>query len=310
MDLVTHGVAGALAVRAVTARPGRATLAAGIGGALAPDLDVLARLWDPLAAITVHRTATHSIIGGMILAAAVAQVVALRTARGSFRALAGFAYLGVLSHIGLDLLTPFGTAVLWPLSVRRFGLGWLYVIDPVVLALVAAGLLLSWRAVTSPTTGPRWAWGLLVVHVMVAGLVSQAADGSWARRLAAEGVTVTRQAVVPAFPGPWRWVGVADGEEALYRATASIGRWSAAPLAVFPKGSLDGLTGLDRSPAVQAFRAFARFPWLTVTGDGDIRRVELQDLAFADHPLGGPMALRLTVDGSGAVRAVALGHRL
>ena len=43
-------------------------MAAGLIGALAPDLDGLARFWDPMAAIAVHRTATHSFLGGGVVA--------------------------------------------------------------------------------------------------------------------------------------------------------------------------------------------------------------------------------------------------
>lgn len=310
MDLVTHGLAGALAARAVSARSGWPTLAASVGGALTPDLDVLARLWDPMAAITVHRTATHSFLGGAALALAVAEVVALKTERESFLRLTAFAYLGVLTHIGLDLLTRFGTAVLWPLTSRRFGLGWLYLIDPIVIGLVLAGLIVSMRSRPLRTAGPRWAWGLLAAYVLTAGLLAQAADVTWGRRLADGGVIAARRTVVPIFPGPWRWAGIAEADEALYRATSSIGGWSAVPLTRFPKPPVDGLAELDRSDAVRAFRAFARFPWRTVTTDGDLRRVEYRDLAFEDHPFGGPMALRFTVDQQGSVRTLELGHRL
>jgi hypothetical protein len=87
------------------------------------------------------------------------------------------------------------------------------------------------------------------------------------------------------------------------------GAWTS-QLTTFPKGHLDGLTDLEALPEVRIFRGFARFPWLTLRTDGDVRRVEYEDLAFEDHPLGGPMALRLTVDPSGRVRTVELGHRL
>ena len=83
-----------------------------------------------------------------------------------------------------------------------------------------------------------------------------------------------------------------------------------APWPVFPKTTADGHTGLDGLPEVKAFRAFARFPWLTVVADGDAQFVEYRDLAFEDHPWGGPMALRLRLDRSGAVTAIELGHKL
>jgi membrane-bound metal-dependent hydrolase YbcI (DUF457 family) len=310
MDVVTHGLVGALVVRAVRSRTSWPTVAATVGGALAPDLDGVAALWDPMAAITVHRTMTHSLVGGLPLAAGVAAVAKPWGQAPSFPVLAGLAYLGVLSHIGLDLLNPFGTAVLWPFATRRFGLGWLYVLDPVVTGLVVLALALSWRPTAYRKALPRWAFGMLAAYALVAGVLGRVGETQWKALLAHRDVSVTRVAVVPTFPGPLRWVGVAEAERALYRAAFWVGRPPNPTLTTFPKGALDGLAGLDRTAEVQTFLAFARFPWLTVAADGDLRRVEYWDLAFQDHPLGGPMVLRITVDRSGVVHGVDLGHKL
>jgi inner membrane protein len=310
MDIVTHGLAGALVARAATARPGPAVLAASVGGALAPDLDVLARLWDPMAAITVHRTMTHSLLGGLAVAAVVAELVALKAPRRPFLALAGLAYLGVLSHIGLDLLTPFGTAALWPLTSRRFGAGWLFIIDPVVIGLVLGGLFVAWRSKGHRVAAPRWALGMLVGYALAAGAFAASATTQWESLLAARGIVATRLAVIPAFPGPWHWIGVAETDRAVYRAGLWLAGGPTPELATFPIEPLDGLAQLEASREVRTFRTFARFPWLTLTSDGDLRRIEYHDLAFADHPFGGPMTLRLTLDPSGAIRTVELGHRL
>lgn len=43
--------------------------------------------------------------------------------------------------------------------------------------------------------------------------------------------------------------------------------------------------------------------------DLETQLVELRDLAFEDHPFGGPMTLRIRLDRSGAVRASELGHK-
>lgn len=310
MDIVTHGLAGGLVARAVAQRAPWPVVAATLGGALAPDLDVLARLWDPLAAITVHRTATHSLVGGLPLAAGVAGVLRPWWSGPSVWSLAIFAYLGVLSHIGLDLLTPFGTAALWPFETRRFGLGWLYVIDPVVLGVVLVGLFVAFGSAGYGALGARGALVALAAYVVVAGTMHRAAEGEFHRLLDGQGVAPARAAVVPVFPGPLRWLGVAETEGALYRSRFWLGRRGNEALAMFPKTAADGHPGLEGLPEVKAFRAFARFPWLTVVSDGSARLVEYRDLAFEDHPWGGPMALRLRLDRSGAVRAVELGHKL
>lgn len=310
MDIVTHGLAGALVARAVAGRVPWPVVAAAVGGALAPDLDVLARLWDPMAAITVHRTATHSLIGGLPLAAGVAGAIRLWSRAASFWSLAVFAYLGALSHVGLDLLTPFGTAALWPFDTRRFALGWLYVIDPVVIGLVLIGLLVRSRSARYRTWAARGALAALVAYVLVAGTMSRSAEGQLRRLLDHQGVTPARAAVVPVFPGPLRWLGVAEADHAVYQVRFSIGGGRAERIVTLPRVTTDRDSGLDGIPAVQAFRAFARFPWRTVVADGDTQLIEYRDLAFEDHPFGGPMALRIRLDRSGAVRTIELGHKL
>lgn len=69
MDIVTHGITGVLVSRALPSGSKGSMMAAGLIGALAPDVDAVARLWDPMAAITVHRIATHSFLGGVVIAA-------------------------------------------------------------------------------------------------------------------------------------------------------------------------------------------------------------------------------------------------
>jgi membrane-bound metal-dependent hydrolase YbcI (DUF457 family) len=203
MDIVTHGLVGVLAVRAFRSRTSWPVVAAAVGGALAPDLDGVAALWDPMAPITVHRTMTHSLIGGLPLAAGVAAVTK-PWGHTSFPARAGFAYLGVLSHIGLDLLNPFGTAVLWPFASRRFGLGWLYVLDPAMTGLVALALVLSWWSTAYRNAVPRWAFGMMAAYALVAGVLGRVGETQWRALLADPGVAASRVAVVPTFPGPLR----------------------------------------------------------------------------------------------------------
>lgn len=111
MDIVTHGITGVLVSRAIPSGNRGVSIATGLVGALAPDLDVIARLWDPMAAVTVHRMARHSFLSGGIVALIVAGLV-WHFSQADFLCLFGFAYLGLLSHMGLDLLTSFGTAIL------------------------------------------------------------------------------------------------------------------------------------------------------------------------------------------------------
>jgi len=308
MDILTHGLVGALVGRAVAPRAAWPALAAVVGGALVPDLDVVARLWDPLAPITVHRTATHSLLGGLPLALAVGGLCRVLGPAMSVHGLAALAYAGVLSHIGLDLLTPFGTGVLWPWDGRRFGLGWLYVIDPVVIGVALAALLITAGRLRAARPIAVGALGALTGYVFVAGLVMGWAEQDFLRLLHSERVAATRTVLVPTFPGPFRWLGVAETDDAVYRARFFVGRRPEEPLAVFPRPSPEPPPASEEAPVVRAFRGFARVPWGAIEADGDARTLVYRDLAFEDHPFGGEMALRIHLDRSGTVRAVRLGH--
>jgi hypothetical protein len=240
------------------------------------------------------------------LALGIAGLLKAARPRAGVWPLAALAYLGVLSHVGLDLLTPFGTAALWPLTTRRFALGWLYVIDPVVTAVLLTGLLVAFRFARCRTRGARGALAVLAAYLMVAGAMSHRAEAQLSRLLVERGIAPARAAVIPIFPGPLRWLGVAETTQTFYRARFWLGG-PADAVATLPRVEPDRHRGIDRLPEVQAFRAFARFPRLTVVADGDARLVEYRDLAFEDHPFGGPMVLQLRLERSGAVSAVELG---
>jgi len=310
MDIVTHGITGVLVSRAVPCGHKASVMAAGLIGALAPDLDLTARLWDPMAAVAVHRTATHSFLGGAVIAVLVAGLVwGIR--RDSFFYLFGSAYLGLLSHIGSDLLTSFGTAILWPLTDRRFALAQHYIIDPIFTILALGFLVASFRLKQR-----RISWantGLLAIglYVLIAAAVQRTAFIRWQEFMELQGILPTRSALLPLFPGPFRWLGVSETENGFYQQSFALyGSNTDAPN-FFSKSNAN-LVELERLKEVQVFLSFARFPWKREVYDRGLRLVEYRELAFADHPLGilgGPFALRIWIDEANSVRKVEFGHR-
>lgn len=141
--IATHGAVGYVLGAVLFDRP-----YAGAVGALAPDVDFLfpAALEWPF----VHRGITHTL-------PAVALVVGLAAARGRIPAKAVAA--GYASHLLLDVTTPAGVPVLYPLVSER-----LYLDLPTTghspvptVALWACCLFLAWRYHRGPRvrTGER-----------------------------------------------------------------------------------------------------------------------------------------------------------
>ncbi len=164
MDLLTHTLLGATlalaaapthatgAASAAVPAPGtlapRERLLLGAAGGAFPDIDFVGFLVDPLTFLADwHQGPTHSVVLLPLWAALIAAVFAgvarhgreRRSERGcAFAAAASAAGLGLASHIAADVITAYGTMVLYPLSRWRASLGTTFVIDPLFTAVVAA----------------------------------------------------------------------------------------------------------------------------------------------------------------------------
>lgn len=148
MDIVTHGVLGALVVQSVTpAKNLRAATLIGFFAALLPDLDVLINsTTDPLLVLEYHRHFTHSLFFAPLAALLITFISApLLAAHFSRTRLFGLILLAYSSACLLDLCTSYGTYVLWPLIDDAFALSIIAVVDPVFTTLLAIAMISAWR---------------------------------------------------------------------------------------------------------------------------------------------------------------------
>lgn len=311
MDPVTHALSGlAVAHAGFRQRIGRIAVVAVTAGALAPDLDNVMALWDQLSAIRYHRGLTHSLLGGIPLALLVAWLIFRWGGRGRYREIAALVYLGVLVHIGLDLVTSFGTKVLYPVSATRFAWDLAFIVDPVLTAAFALPLLIAWR---QPRLAKRAVGAGLVVVLLYLGLAAGArirAAERFEAALAQRGLPAGPIAVVPQFLSPFRWMALAESPGGLYQGTVSLVSNGPVPLRFFEQAPRNGF--LERSDAIESvrlFRAFARFPWTRYVQQGDDHIVEYRDLRFGTDRARHDMMLRVVLDASGIVKHVDFNHR-
>jgi hypothetical protein len=244
--------------------------------------------------------------GNRLVAGLVAGLVSRFTTE-SFLRLFIFAYLGVLSHMVLDVLTPFGTAVLWPLSGRRFSMTLHHVIDPLVSALVLGFVIASYRLSSRRIFFARMGLAALAMFVVVTAVFQRAALSHWQEFVRSQGIEPIRSTVIPLFPGPIRWLGVSETNEAFYQQPFWLHGSRPKSPRIYPKTNVDA-PELERLREVQLFLHFARYPWAQVWREGSFRVVEYQELAFADHPLGGPLSLKIWLDEWNNVKKVEFGH--
>jgi inner membrane protein len=146
----------------------RQGLLLGAVAAAAPDIDFIGFRVDPLRFLADwHQGPTHSLLLLPLWAVLLALCCAAMLRRRSAWVPAFIICASALaSHVALDVITAYGTQLLYPWSARRFSLGLAFVIDPVITVLLAASL-----AAALYTGRRRVALvGLLMVGVHVAGL--------------------------------------------------------------------------------------------------------------------------------------------
>ena len=264
MDSLTQLALGAGVGAAVLGRrigPRRAALAGAVLGTL-PDLDVFWPFDDPIDAFVLHRGATHSLViqalATPVLAEAMVRLIRHLRER---RALAWAAvYLCLSTHALLDAFTVYGTRLLWPLSDHPFGVGSVFIIDPLytvplLLALVWALCLRGW----TPRFGRVLAATLAVSSIYLGWSVvgQRIAEARAGAALARAGVAPER---VLATPTPfntllWRVIAV-DGDRYLNLYVPILGGADAITAYAHPRGAI-GSACLDGIPAATRLERFA-----------------------------------------------------
>jgi membrane-bound metal-dependent hydrolase YbcI (DUF457 family) len=142
-DNLTHGLAGALlAQMGFQQRYGPAATVALVVGAELPDLDFLFGLGGPILSFVHHRGMTHSLLGGAGLALLGALLLWGFLREHTYWRLVLWTDLGVVLHIGMDVLTPYGTQVFWPLTPRRYTADAVFILDYFYTGLMVVALLL------------------------------------------------------------------------------------------------------------------------------------------------------------------------
>jgi inner membrane protein len=253
-----------------------------------PDIDIVLEARSDAAYILFHRGLTHSLVGLVILPLALA--AGLWWAHGGrtrFSWLALISAAGVAMHLLYDVVTTWGTMLLYPFSSERFALDWLFIVDLVTWALPVGVLVVSARR---PRRGRLAvvAWLLaLFLYGFSAAAIHERAVSAVAEAERAGGRHVAVAVALPRPGAPLRWSGMAvappeepDPRIAVYRVQGLPPR--AALVDRIPRGFDD--PWVARAFATregQAYLWWARVPVADVERSGGVAAVTLRDLRFS-----------------------------
>ncbi len=230
LSQIALGAAVSVAVMGRKTALWKATLMGAVVGTL-PDLDVFISHGDPIRNMTFHRTESHALFYLTLVAPFFAWITAkLAREMHLFKCWWLTVWLVLITHPLLDTMTIYGTQLALPFSDYPFGVGSVFVIDPLYTLplLIGTGIALARKQLT----GLRWNnIGLGVSSAYLCwGLAMQFYVGTLAdKSLAAQGLSV-EQRLVTASPFNsvlWRVVaitpeGYAEGFYSLFDSDTDI----------------------------------------------------------------------------------------
>lgn len=200
LSQIALGAAVSVAVMGRKTALWKAALMGAVCGTL-PDLDVLIQHGDPIRTMTMHRTESHALFY-LTLAAPLLAWITAKLAREMhlFKHWWLAVWLVLITHPLLDTMTIYGTQLALPFSDYPFGIGSVFIIDPLYTLplLIGTGVALARKQLR----GLHWnSLGLAVSSVyLLWGLAMQFYVGTLAdKSLAQHGVEV-QQRLVTASP--------------------------------------------------------------------------------------------------------------
>lgn len=193
--------------------PRKAAVIGGLMGTV-PDLDTFIPITDPVESFIAHRGPSHSLIVQALATPFFAEplVRVFKDLHDSRIRTYAAIYLMFATHALIDAMTVYGTKLLWPLSDHPFGVGSVFIIDPVytlplLILTLAAFFIGTWRARFG-----KWCWGALCVSTayMLATIPMQASVAARAEAiLAQQGIAPERLIAIPTPFNTLYWQAIA-----------------------------------------------------------------------------------------------------
>ena len=284
LSQIALGSAIGLAVMGRRCAPWKAALWGAVAGTL-PDLDVLIDHGDPIRNMVLHHAETHALFWLTLFSLPFGALVAwLNGQWDRWRRWWWALWLVLVTHPLLDGMTVYGTQLGLPFTDHPYGVGSIFIIDPLYTLPLIVGVVWALRR---GNEGPGWranAAGLVLSTLYLGwGMVAQAIVTATAQRtLAAQGIRGEHLLVTPTAFNTllWRVVAVEGGQ--YHEGFRSL--LDAAPAMHFnhfKRGSALAaeVSGID---GVQRIQAFSKGFWAMWEQGG---RIGITDLRMGQEPV-------------------------
>src|ERR1700730_9526771 len=147
MDIGTHALASLALSRAFFPRAPRILWAFTIPAGVIADIDAFSAFISPSAYLSSHRTYTHSLLASLIIACIFAAAYRAWASRDLVSRLSAATVLVAVLlaqwlHLAMDAAQWQGVELFWPINPTRIAADWLPTIDPWIITILVAAILL------------------------------------------------------------------------------------------------------------------------------------------------------------------------
>ena len=223
MEPVTHILTGAVLARAGWNRKAAYATAAMAVAAELPDVDTVWGWGGPVQGFEHHRGITHTFVAVPLEAVVVVAACwgwhrwRKRTAVVSWGWLYGGVVVALLSHLLLDWTNNYGVRPFFPFDGRWFAGSFVFIVEPVLLALLAGALVMPWLfGLVGLEVGSRRAvfpgrgWAIAALVGVAALYVLRYGEREKAMQLTAQNAEAARVFASPRPVDPFAWAVVSD----------------------------------------------------------------------------------------------------
>ena len=301
MDVGTHALASIALTRALLPRAPLPVWGVVLIAGTVADVDALSALAGPSTYLRWHHTYTHSIVASLAMGAILAIAYLLLSRKSGPAAFGRGTFLGTIVlagflHLAMDACQSGGVALLWPFSGHRLSADWLASVDPWVITILIAAILLPELArlvsdeIGAKNKGPRGRVGAVVGFILVILYVGARANFH-ANVLATiearsyRDESPRRAAAYPESFSLFAWHAIVETDRALHEFTVD-----AAPGASFDPDNGTTLFKPESSPvlehaqnaeAARKFLGISSFPKASVEKTPEGYEVQIRDLRYS-----------------------------
>lgn len=217
MDPITHGLTGTMAALSFSDDKDKKRPALiGAAAAMLPDIEAFIQApGDPLFNLEIHRQFTHSLIFipfGALVAAALFWFIFRRHI--SFLSIYLFSIAGYSTHWFMDLITSYGTELLWPFLDTRFALNIVSVVDPVITTGLLVFTVLTIVKTSSGFLRISWVW--LIFFLLVGWVQNHRAESKMIDLADSRGHVIDKSVVKPTIGNQLLWRATYISGERIY----------------------------------------------------------------------------------------------